>query len=188
MSDIPDSISTESLRSLLSSNEQPVSDVIPEINFGDQFGGVCDLQYAISSLIAKSSHGVNMIQLMMSALHILCETESQFKRKLDDIDQMLKDIPPLERQSIHRTIERQHAHIRTSMMALEQVLETYAPIAYHARINELVKRNEIDPEKRVSLNDMRSFLLISTEFIDSLGLSRDSITNYLNTDGSVITP
>lgn len=189
MSDIPDSISTESLRSLLSNNEPPLSAVIPELSFGNQFGGPCDLQYVVSSLIVKSSHGVNMIQLMMSALHMLCEVDCRFKRQIESLQDKLTeehdDLDDRSKQAMLRTAERSHIHLRSSLMALEQVLETFSPVAYQARINELVTTGELDPAQPIDENKFHSMLLFSSELINSLGISRESISAYLQSTESV---
>lgn len=188
MSDIPDSISAESLRSLLSSNQAPMSEVIPEISFGKQFGGPCDLQYAVSSLIAKSTHGVNMIQLMMSALHMLCEVEARLKKQIASFQEQLSDhdnkLDSSQRQSLLRVAERNHAYLRSSLMALEQVLETFSPASYEARINELVQTGELDPAQRITEKSLHSLLLFSSELLDSLNISRETITNYLQTSAA----
>lgn len=190
MSDIPDSISTDSLRSLLNNNQAPMSDVIPEINFGNQFGGPCDLQYVVSSLISKSTHGVNLIQLMMSALHMLTEVEARFSKQIEtlkvDFADNSQDGDSSERQSLLRTAERNHAYLRSSLMALEQVLEAFSPVAYQARIRELVQTGEFIPSQKPSEKDFHSMMLFSSELINSLNISRESLSNYLQTTDAYI--
>lgn len=187
MSDIPDAVSQDMLRSLLDKSDAPISKVIPELDFGRRFGGPCDLQYVVSQLIAKSVHGVNVIQLMMTALHLLSEVETQLKSQHEQLlasNDAITKLDASERDILARVAERNHAFIRASVLNLEQTLETFAPISSQLRIQELIQRGLIDRDTRLPMAQLRSILLFSDEILNSLEISRDEITSYLDRSDS----
>lgn len=191
MSDIPDAVSPDMLRSLLDRDDAPMSKLLPELDFGRRFGGPCDLQYVVSTLIAKSTHGVNLIQLMMTALHLLTEIESQLKRQYAQMqagEGGFANLDAKEREILARVADRNHGFIRSSLLSLEQTLDTFAPISSQLRIQELVKKGAITQDTRLPLTQLRSILLFSDEILDSLQISREEITAYLDKSDSLNTP
>ena len=71
----PDSISGDRLRELASrlSNDLPVSDVIPALEFRDtdiNSGGLCDLQFVLIQLVEKSTSGLEYVQLLTASLYL----------------------------------------------------------------------------------------------------------------------
>lgn len=191
MSDIPDAVSPDMLRSLLDRDDAPMSKLLPELDFGRCFGGPCDLQYVVSTLIAKSTHGVNLIQLMMTALHLLTEIESQLKRQYAQMqagEGGFANLDAKEREILARVADRNHGFIRSSLLSLEQTLDTFAPISSQLRIQELVKKGAITQDTRLPLAQLRSILLFSDEILDSLQISREEITAYLDKSDSLNTP
>jgi hypothetical protein len=191
MSDIPDAVSSDMLRSLLDRDDAPLSALLPELNFGRRFGGPCDLQYVVSSLIAKSTNGVNLIQLMMTALHLLIEIESQLKRQHAQMaagEGGFAELNTKERDTLARVADRNHGFIRSSVLALEQTLDTFAPISSQLRIQELLKQGVITQDTRLPIAQLRSILLLSDEILDSLGITREAITAYLDKSDSLQTP
>lgn len=185
MTDIPDAISSDSLRSLLEGHgSAPLSNRLPEINFGSTFGGPCDLQFVIATIIAKSTHGVNFIQVLMAAIHLLTEAEQHLAKRRDAIDQELgpelQQLPEAARLSINRSIDRHAELLHSSVISLEHVLEAYAAMSSQVRIDELKKSGAIKADQRIGLDDLKSNLLFSQELLDSLEISRDAITQYLN--------
>ena len=191
MSDIPDAVSPDLLRSLLKQDDAPVSKLLPQLNFGDRFGGPCDLQFVVSTLIAKSTNGVNLVQLMMTALHLLSEIEAQLKSQHDQMaagDGSFASLSADERDVLVRVADRNHGFVRSSVLSLEQTLDTFAPISSQLRIQELLKRGTVTPDTRMPLAELRSILLVSDEILDSLEISRDAMTAYLAKSESINTP
>jgi hypothetical protein len=191
MSDIPDAVSSDMLRSLLDRDDAPLSALLPELNFGRRFGGPCDLQYVVSSLIAKSTNGVNLVQLMMTALHILTEIESQLKRQHSQMiagEGGFADLDAQERDVLARVADRNYGFIRSSVLSLEQTLDTFAPVSSQLRIKELINQGCITQDTRLPIAQLRSILLFSDEILDSLGISREDITAYLDKSNSIQTP
>lgn len=186
MTSIPDAISSDALKSLLSNDQEaPISELIPELNFGNAFGGPCDLQFVISSIIAKSVSGVNLIQLLMASLHLLCEAErhmlKQHKALLDE-DSKFSSLPEDERRSLARITERHHIQLKSAVMALEQILDAYAPMSSHVRVDELIKSGTIKRDSKLPGDQLRSILLISDELLETLNLTREEMTHFLSND------
>ena len=191
MSDIPDAVSPDMLRSLLNRDDAPLSKIIPELNFGQRFGGPCDLQFVVSSLIAKSSNGVNIVQLMMTALHLLTEIETQLKSQTQQMaagEGGFAQLDNKERDVLMRVADRNHGFVRSAALSLEQVLDIFAPISSQLRIQELLKQGAITPDTRMPLPQMRSILLFSDEILASLEISREDITSYLGKNDTLQTP
>lgn len=191
MSDIPDAVSSDMLRSLLDRTDAPLSKIIPELNFGQRFGGPCDLQFVVSSLIAKSSNGVNIVQLMMTALHLLTEIETQLKSQTQQMaagEGGFEQLDNKERDVLIRVADRNHGFVRSAALSLEQVLDIFAPISSQLRIQELLKQGAITPDTRMPLPQMRSILLFSDEILASLEISREDITSYLGKNDTLQTP
>lgn len=74
---IPDSVSSDQLRSLLNQNRSarmPLSDVIPTLEFGGGTGaegGICDLQFVVMQIINQSASGINLMQEFTAAMYLL---------------------------------------------------------------------------------------------------------------------
>lgn len=191
MSDIPDAVSPDMLRSLLDRDGAPVSKLLPELDFGQRFGGPCDLQYVVSTLIAKSTNGVNIVQLMMTALHLLTEIESQLKRQHAQMqagEGGFAELDAKDRDILARVADRNHGFLRASVLSLEQTLDTFAPISSQLRIQELLKQGVITQDTRLPLAQLRSILLFSDEILNSLQICREEITSYLAKSDTFNTP
>ena len=92
----PDSISGDRLRELASrlSNDLPVSDVIPALEFRDvdiNSGGLCDLQFVLIQLVEKSKSGLEYVQLLTASLYL-------FERCFDFLSESIKEAKDLRGQ------------------------------------------------------------------------------------------
>lgn len=179
MTHIPDAISSESLHSLLQ-KEAPNSEVIPELNFGNRFGGPCDLQYVVSLIIAKSTNGVNLIQLLTCSLQLLLEAQAHFESRLQLLQQdQSHGLSPLKIAEVIEVTKRQSSSVASCISCLEAVLITYSPMSSGLRVSELLEAGVITEDTAVDAN-LRSILLISDEILSSLGVSREDITRHMN--------
>ena len=181
-SDIPDTVSTEMLSSLLRGrNPMPLSEAIPALDFGGENGAPCDLQFAICQLIERSEHGVNIIQMLVAAMHLLSEVESHFEKHADSLareDAPYDQLSAGEQQTLARVMREHLMYLKVSLKHLEDVLTPVGYPYYAMRSKELIQGPLAD--KQLDLREFRSHLLISDELIKSLGLERSALTTYLD--------
>lgn len=176
---IPDSISAAQLSALLSGrNALPISPHIPSLSFGGETGGACDLQFVVSQLIYASG-GVNVVQVLCAAMHLLHELDESFAGQLHLLD--LQHAPydtasDDERAMVARYVQRNRRGLASSLLHLETVMASLMPPFASHRIAEL--RNSGTPPS--DLSDLRSRLLISSELLEQLALSREAVTDFLN--------
>lgn len=187
-SDIPDTISAEALTNLLRGrNPMPLSDVIPALDFGGENGAPCDLQFAICQLIERSEHGINIIQMLVAAMHLLSEVESHFEQHMESLareDAPYDQLTAGEQQTLARVMREHLMYLKVSLKHLEDVLTPVGYPYYAMRSKELIAGPLAD--KQLDLREFRSYLLISDELIKSLGLERSALTTYL--DSATKTP
>lgn len=180
--EIPDSISSEMLSTLLRSrNPLPLSEVVPALDFGGECGAPCDLQFSICQLIERSTGGTNIIQMLVASMHLLTEVESHFERHLTSLaqeDEPYDQLSGADQQMLARLMREHTLLLKVSLKQLEEVLTQVGYPYYAQRAQELMKdRSE---QKRILLRDFRSQLLISDELLASLGLERAAVTTYLD--------
>lgn len=185
MSDqIPNAVSSDMLRGLLSKGA-PESSVMPRIDFGGKCGGPCDFQFAISQMVARSIEGVNLVQIMVAALHLMTEVQIHMDEQLrliENGDPKLEAMPEDVRKEVLREMRRQCAAINSCTTHMEAVLNALTPPACAIRLGELLRDGDLQP---ISDRDtVYSHLLISKQVIDSLELDRDSITKYITSEPS----
>lgn len=180
--EIPDSISADMLNNLLRGrNALPLSDKIPALDFGGEVGAPCDLQFSICQLIERSAAGTNIIQMLVAAMHLLTEVEAHFERHLTSVAQ---EAAPYDRLSAHEQkvlarVMRDHMmYLKVSSKHLEDVLTHVGYPYYSGRAQQLI--NDRFQQERVLMRDFRSHLLISDELLESLGVTRADVTNYLD--------
>lgn len=178
---IPDSVSPDLLRGLLGKN-LPESSTIPRLDFGGKYGAPCDLQFAISLLVAQSAEGVNIVQTMVAAMHLLSEAQIQLDERLETLksgsDPDLADAEPEVRQAVIKDIGENCAALNSAVVCLERVISGMAPYACHHRIRHLIDTGELAHGVSRRL-ELLSKMLISREVLDSLSLTRKQVTNYL---------
>ena len=182
MSDtIPDSVSPDMLRGLLG-KDLPDSSCIPRLDFGGRLGAPCDLQFAISLMVAQSAGGVNIVQTMVAAMHLLSEAQLQLQERFQSLkdgdDPDIEGAPPEVRAAIVDDIGKHCAVLNSSVTCLEQVLAGLSGFACHHRLRHLVETGAIKPGP-VSRIDVLSRLLISGELLETLSLTREQVNNYL---------
>lgn len=181
---IPDSVSSKDLLRLIKDTDQPLSDRIPTINFGTHFGGPCDLQLVMSTVIAKSVNGVNAIQILMTALHLLIEAEHSIRKQRDSLDSVNDaDINPevVDAAAVLRRItDRNVETMRSCIIMLERVLDSYAPISRAARISDLERSGIAIPIGQPLTIEHQSQLLFSDELLDSLDIQRSDLNEHLS--------
>lgn len=181
-SEIPDSISSEMLHTLLRGrNPLPASEVIPSLDFGGEHGAPCDLQFSICQLIERSSHGTNIIQMLVAAMHLLTEVESHFEQHLTSLaqeDEPYDQLSAVDQQALGRLMREHTLLLKTSLKHLEDVLTQVGYPYYAQRAQQLMQ--ERPPQQRLLMRDFRSQLLISDELLASLGLERAAVTTYLD--------
>ena len=165
-------------------NPLPVSETIPPLDFGGELGAPCDLQFSICQLIERSTGGTNIIQMMVAAMHLLTEVESQFERHLNSLaleDEPYDQLSAGDQQVLARTMREHTMLLKVGIKHLEDVLSHVGYAYYAQRAQELIK--DRSTKDRVLMRDFRSQLLISDELLDSLGISRAAVTTYLDQIG-----
>lgn len=169
------------LGALLSGRHRlPVSPVIPSLNFGGDVGGSCDLQFVINQLISASS-GVNLVQVLCAAIHLVNEMDQNLLQQLQAIEQ--GDAPydsasDTERQILQRYVVQNRRGLQGSLLHLESVMAVLMPTFAHERIQWLRQHNLLDSD----LPTFRSRLLISDELLRDLELERQVVSDYLHHD------
>lgn len=178
---IPDAISASALGALLSGRQRlPLSTVIPSLNFGGAIGGSCDLQFAINQLICASS-GVNLVQILCAAIHLVTEMDSSLLHQLQAIergDAPYDQASETERQILQRYISQNRRGLQGSLLHLESVMTVLMPTFAYERIQWLRQHHGLIGD----LPSFRSQLLISDELLRDLELERQVVTDYLHHD------
>lgn len=183
---IPDSVSADMLRGLLGKG-LPESSNIPALDFGGRYGAPCDLQFAVSLLVAQSASGVNIVQTMVAAMHLLTEAQLQLTERIETLkdgsDPEVQQAPEEVRAAITEDLGRQYAALNSAVICLEQVISGLAGFACHHRLRHLIEVGELKsgPTTRA---EVLSRLLVSTELIESLDLKRQQVTDYLETQAT----
>lgn len=181
-SSVPDSVSPEALRSFLNRGANlPESELVPELNLGGSMGAPCDLQFVISQVIARSSTGTNIVQMLCAGMHLLTEVESHFEDQLERLaleEEPFEGLSGSEQKSCGVLLRRNLVALRTSLHALEELLSGLTMAFYQARAHDL--QHGVLQGKRFSLEEFRSHMLISDELLASLQLERQAVTAYLN--------
>lgn len=176
--EIPDSISASELSALLSGGDKlPLSTVIPCLDFGGSTGGACDLQFAINQMICASG-GVNIVQVLTAAMHLIVELDCTFANQLDNIRLQYAPYDKAsdeERMVMTRYISQNRRGLQNSMLHLESVMAMLVPAFAHERI-DLLKQKYGHFE---NIKKFRSHLLISDELLMDLEIDRDAVTEYL---------
>lgn len=180
-SEIPDSVSAETLKNLIGGAKPlPGSDQFPVIDFGGQFGGPSDLQYVICLLIQQSTDGVNIAQLLFAALHLLSVTESHLEHavdRLDPSDTSLGAVSQRDLDLVKKTMKSQASDIRDAIRAVDSVASLLGPALSAQRAQAITKSL---PKGTVMHSDeFFSRLLISDELINSLGISRSLVSEFV---------
>lgn len=177
---IPDSVSADMLRGLLGKS-MPTSAVIPSLDFGGKLGAPCDLQFAVAQIVAQSVAGVNIIQILIAAMHLLSEVQLYLDDRLERIktgDDTLEGATEGVKAEILAEMKRQCAAITSATVHIESMVQALAPVICQTRIDALVRSGEVAPGV-TSTEQLASYLLVSSELLDSLGIKRSDITQFL---------
>ena len=180
---IPDSISTDQLQRLLSRPfEMPLSDVIPEVDLGDgdsNPGGICDLQLVMMQVIKRCAHGTNMMQEFTAALYLLHSVgeclqrrEKQARANTGPFRQLTSE----ERNEITAVLG-EYIHVHT---AITQLAESLHVAFMMGSSQETIRQIRSRLGDDASLEDVRSQLMVGDGLLNSLGISREDFTVYVN--------
>ena len=180
--EIPDSVSPEMLDGLLRNrNPLPTSDTIPSLDLGGETGAPCDLQFAMSQLISRSSRGTNIIQMLVASLYLAAEVEDHFSQQLQRLmqeDPPYADASAAEQQLIGSFLSNHLLSLRMGIQQLESLLAEVGYPYYQERARQLLTTTFKD--KAVKLRDFRSHMMISDELLGSLQVDRAAVTDYLD--------
>lgn len=176
--EIPDQISAADLKSFLSGKDRmPISTEIPVLNFGGE--GPCDFQLAVAQLMQRSSSGINILQLLVTTIHLLAQGRSELGSRLDDVRQA---VPPFDqigskrRRYLVQVLQRDLGDCENAHAILARLMSGYMEASHTLRTIELVQNN---PEQNYSLADFRSLLLFSDQILGDLRIERSAITDFL---------
>lgn len=180
-SHFPDAVSPEALSAFLRThNLLPESERIPSVDLGGMEGGPCDLQFCLTQLIHRSKNGTNLIQILTSAMYLLCEAEHQFDDQLSSLALEREPYDQLsgsEQTTLARMMRRHLLATRASMGHLEELLADLSDLYYRGRAHQLLTETFTSEP---SLAEFRSHMLISDGLLASLGLERSAVTTYIN--------
>lgn len=183
MSEIPDSISIEALRNLITGPKPlPGLDRMPALDFGDRFGGASDFQYAICLLIQKSASGVNIAQLLTAAIHLLELAQSNLEESADHLDPedpRAEGISAQELEFLRGMVRSHAAAIRDAIRAADSVSTLVTCALNHKRAENLARA--LGNKAAMTSAELASHVLISDELIQSLETDRDGITEFMKT-------
>lgn len=180
---IPDSISADQLQRLLSrSLDMPLSDVIPEVDLGDgdaNPGGICDLQLVMMQVIKRCTHGTNLMQEFTAALYLLHSVgeclqrrEKQARANTGPFRQLTSE----ERNEITAVLG-EYIHVHT---AITQLAESLHVAFMMGSSQETIRQIRSRLGDDASLEDVRSQLMVGDGLLNSLGITRDDFTAYVN--------
>lgn len=179
--EIPDAISPEALASLLGDyGSMPISTLLPALDFGRECGGPADLQFAVLQLMQGATQRPNLVQMLVAALHLITESHismSRRERSIDE-DEDFADLAKDEQHIIRTVIKENNKVLRHVMGCLESFMVSQIGLNYyHERARSIAHSS---PEFKRSLEDFRSYLLISDELLESLQLERPAVTRFLD--------
>jgi hypothetical protein len=182
---VPDQISTAALAGLLAGRgELPPALVLPELTFGAEDSGVCDLQLALLLLIQRSSSGVNLIQQLTCALYLLQRVQVQLEASKDAAaarEGIFSSVDSREQELLETQFAELVGHISAITNATEALHAAVTVPHLERRAAELSRERDY---AEADLPQLRSQLLISDELLAGLGISRAAVTSFLETQAT----
>lgn len=167
---LPDSVSSEYLKSLLTSaNALPASSALPKINFGAEIGGLGELTLVNALLINQAAVQPNAAQVALMVFTMISQLKQGFEEELARLD--IDEISSTERAFAERVVRNLSTAQDVLAPVTERLVELAAAIRFHALASDVLT---LDPRQR----DSR--LLISDECLSDLQISREQITDLLN--------
>ena len=126
---IPDTISLEYLHALLD-KDLPDSEVIPEIDFGDLYGGLLDLQFVFYQLIRKSPSpgGTNAMQELTLALHLLERTRQRFLQGIEEAESKVGDFSDVDEKDLMLHIPNLKRYAQLVQRAVDAIQPLYTKL------------------------------------------------------------
>lgn len=180
---IPDSISSDQLQRLLSrSFEMPLSDIIPEVDLGAgdaSPGGICDLQLVLMQVIKRSAHGTNLLQEFTAALYLMHSVQeclARRRKQARDNTGPFRQLDTPDREAVIDALD-EYLRIQSTITRLSESLH----IAFMMGSSQeaiLGIRSRLG--QNASLDDIRSHLMVGNGVLESLGISREDFTAYIN--------
>ena len=173
----PDSISGDRLRELASrlSTTLPDSPSIPTLTFRDgdiDSGGLCDLQLAVIMLINKSTSGLEFVQLLTTSLYL-------FERCYDSLVESVEEAKVTYEGDDRDVIL---AELTSYRLAFKSILQQFTELHLGLSTSATLDRIEGLTKKlgNFSTQDTyRSHLLISDGLLESLGLDRSDVDEFI---------
>lgn len=184
MSDeIPSAVSAADLAAVLSKRGKlPPASALPSLQFGDDdCGGPCDLQLAVMLLIDRSDSGVNLVQEATCALWLLHRIQEQIESHHNQATAGEGIFDSLSGEPLERVrgelgaMRNLIGEINSSLMVLHSGM-TIPAVERRCRAAMAASTTELSDEQ---LSALRSQLLISDEVIESLGLERKVVDQFL---------
>lgn len=183
-SGIPDSVSSDQLRSLLNqgrATRMPLSDVIPTLDFGGGTGvdgGICDLQFVVMQLINQSASGINLMQEFTAAMYLLHSVGDSLNKHMRSIAEDNTEfgvLPARDKALVISSLSQiQYAHESLIQIA-EQLHAALALNACQDRADRI--RDELGAS--ATEQAMRSRLMLSDSLLNDLHLNRDQADAFI---------
>ena len=157
------------------SNDLPVSDVIPALEFRDpdiNSGGLCDLQFVLIQLVEKSKSGLEYVQLLTASLYL-------FERCFDFLSESIKEAKETYEGDDKVVIL---GELVSYQLVYKQILDQFAEL--HLGMSTSATLDRTDRLRRklddsATQDDYRSQLLISDGMLESLGLTRKDVDLFI---------
>lgn len=170
---VPDSISSEALRSLLRDKEHafPEPANAPTYSFRGKSPGVLDLSIVIQSII-HASDGANLVQLQQGGLFLLHAIRKVLQDIIDNpVGPEGSSLDPATRAALLKTSREHLYRVEVAYSSLEAV----AAPAFTTAINCLLRDRGGRPDARLVRQ-----CLISDTVCDQLGLDQGRIAAYFD--------
>ena len=180
----PDSISSDRLRELARglTPQIALSHVIPELAFRDpeiNSGGIADLQFVVMQLIEKSKSGVDIVQLLTATLYLFQHCYTIVSEGVDEAQENLTGDEKLAVVAELTSFKLVFANILSQLSELH--LGTCAQVTID-RVDRL--RTKLGEES--GQQDYASHLLLSQALLDSLGLTREEVQQFISNNSPLL--
>ena len=154
----------------------PDSAVIPSLTFRDDdidSGGLCDLQLVVIMLINKSISGLEFVQLLTTSLYLV-------ERCYDSLVDSVK-----EAQVTLQGEDAVLAELTSYRLAFKNILQQFTELHLSMSTSATLDRIEGLTKKLGSFNTQdtyRSHLLLSDGLLESLGLDRSDVDEFIKSN------
>ena len=158
-----------------------MSELIPALEFRDvtiNSGGLMDLQFVLIQLVERSKSGLEYIQLLTASLYL-------FERCYEFLSDSIKEAKETYEDNDKVVIL---AELVSFQLVFKNVLDQFFEL--HLGMSTAANFDRIDSLRRLlgeeaTQDDYRSHLLISDGLLESLGMSREDVDQFIKNQSSL---